>query len=76
MGMRNNGDNIFRRVWDRILWKYAKVVGERPECECGNEADFYLSQEGYRCMMCYARGQPYQGLGYMRDLEPDDYFSD
>lgn len=58
----------------RLHWWYAKRVGTKPQCgECENDASFFLWPEGYRCLMCYIRGKPYQGVGMMRDLQPSDY---
>lgn len=61
----------------KYQWWKAETYGERPTCEsedCEHDAKVYLNPEGYRCFMCYHRGQPYQGVGFMRSIEPSDYF--
>lgn len=65
---------VIERLRERYRWWHAETFGEHPRCQCGSKADMYLSSDGYRCMMCYIRGQPYRGIGYVRDLRPDDHF--
>jgi len=69
-----NESGIIERFRNRVRWWYAGTFGEHPRCECGGKANCYLSSEGYVCMMCYVDGQPYQGVGYVRDLRPSDHF--
>lgn len=60
---------------ERLRWWYAEWRGSHPQCgTCDSLATLYLSPEGYRCQMCYARGQLYSGIGYVRDLKPEDHF--
>ena len=66
---------MIRELKARFRWWHAKRFGDRPECErCDMDADFYLSATGYLCGMCYMKGQPWQSPGFMRDLEPSDYY--
>lgn len=65
------------RLKARLRWWHAKRFGEKPTCErdgCDSTADFYLSSTGYLCGMCYIKGQPWRSPGFMRDLEPSDYY--